>query len=56
MRRGEKEKEETQGQETDGEKMDKVGERGDEKGDTPQGSRVTKETRVKKKSSESDPL
>ena len=45
---GEEEKEETRGQETDEEKMEKDVERGGEKreGDAPQGSRVTNEERV----------
>jgi len=45
---GGKEKEETRGQETDEEKMEKTGERGGKKrkGDAPQGSRVTNEKRV----------
>jgi len=48
MRGGGKEQEETRGQETDEEKMEKTGERRGEKrkGDAPQGSRVTNEKRV----------
>jgi len=49
---GERKNQETRGQEADEEKMEKVGERGGEKrnGDAPQGSRVTNEKRVPKKS------
>jgi len=45
---GGKEQEEMRGQETDEEKMEKTGERGDKKskGDAPHRSRVTNEKRV----------
>jgi len=45
---GGKEYEEKRGQETDEEKMEKSGKRGEEKkkGDAPQGSRVTSKKRV----------
>ena len=54
---GGKEKEETRGQETDEEKMEKTGERGGKKrkGDASQGSRVTNEKLVYKKPVEADP-
>ena len=57
MRGGEKEKQETQGQEVDEEKMKKAGERGGKKrkGDATQGSRVTNENWVLKKPAETDP-
>jgi len=57
MRGGEKEKQETQGQEVGEEKMKKAGERGGKKrkGDASKGSRVTNEKWVLKKPAEVDP-